>query len=285
MRGRGAALVAGLAMVPGLLEPGASAAAPERIVSLNLCLDQLLIELVDPERIASVSFVAADPNFSAKAEAAARFPLNHGLAEEILPLEPDLVLAGAMSGQPTAQLLDRLGHEVVELPLAVGLDDIAAHVRRVAEAVGAVARGEELIEAFEAELDRLAPPPEAPRPLAAVYVANGYTHGPGTLVHALVEAAGLDNLAARLGLDGIASLPLETLLMSDPDLLVIGASPERAPALAQEILAHPALEEAFAAKARTHVPEPLWTCGIPVVTEAVAILAEARAALLAGADG
>ncbi len=44
--------------------PQASAQAvekPRRIVSLNLCTDQLVVLLADREAIASVTFLAADP--------------------------------------------------------------------------------------------------------------------------------------------------------------------------------------------------------------------------------
>ena len=42
-----------------------AASKPTRIVSLDLCADQLLIELVERERIAAVTFLADDPSTSA----------------------------------------------------------------------------------------------------------------------------------------------------------------------------------------------------------------------------
>jgi iron complex transport system substrate-binding protein len=46
-------------------------AAPQKIVSLNLCTDQLLMLLADPNQIASLSKIVDDPNVSILAEKSA----------------------------------------------------------------------------------------------------------------------------------------------------------------------------------------------------------------------
>src|SRR5262249_10027333 len=69
-------------------------AAPQRIVSMNLCTDQLALMLVDRSRIVSISFLGADPAESPLAAMAKGVPINHGLAEEVIAQKPDLVLTG-----------------------------------------------------------------------------------------------------------------------------------------------------------------------------------------------
>ncbi len=91
---------------------------PRRIASLNVCTDQLLLILGLRRRLVSVTFLAADPSSSAMPGAVRGLNLNRGRAEEILTLRPDLVLAGATAATPTVQLLRRLGHRVVVVPLA-----------------------------------------------------------------------------------------------------------------------------------------------------------------------
>ena len=59
-------------------------ACRQRIVSLNLCADQILVDLVPRERIAAVSHLAADPWSSAVAEKARGIPWTRGKAEEVL---------------------------------------------------------------------------------------------------------------------------------------------------------------------------------------------------------
>ena len=270
-------LAAGLAtaLATALAGP-ALAAKPQRIVSLNVCTDQLVMLLADRARIASVSYVAADPGSSAMAEAAAGLTLNHGLAEEVLGLDPDLVLAGAFGARPTVFLLRRLGYRVVELPLAATIADARANIRTVGEALGERERGEALIAEFDRRLAAVRAAASGPRPLAAIYSANGVTLGAGILASAALEAAGFRNLAARLGLSGAAPLPLERLLVARPDVLVIARARDDAPGLADEILGHPALRRAFADHPVVRVPDHLWTCGTPFVAQAIECLAAYR---------
>jgi ABC-type hemin transport system substrate-binding protein len=69
-------------------------AKPTRVVSMNLCTDQITLALADRDAILSISQLVAQPNSAVSAAAIAGMMLNHGLSEEIMPLEPDLVIAG-----------------------------------------------------------------------------------------------------------------------------------------------------------------------------------------------
>ena len=253
-------------------------AKPERIVSMNLCTDQLVMMLADRERIASVSYLAANPTSSALAVEADGITLNHGLAEEILPMEPDLVLAGTFTTRPTVFLLRKFGYPIVELPAASSLDDIRSNIRAVAEAIGEPARGEAMIADFDRTLQESPSAESALPPLAVLYWTNGFTSGENTLANAAVEAAGFRTLGRAMGLNGTAQLPLETLLKADPDVLIIGRKRDD-PALANEVFRHPALDRAFAGRPMISVPDHLWICGTPFVAEAVARLSALRVSL------
>ncbi|WP_340149378.1 ABC transporter substrate-binding protein [uncultured Sneathiella sp.] len=263
-------------LIAGFL-PGIGMAKPARIVSMNVCADQLLLLLADREQIASLSFLATDISTSMMTEEAAGLPQNHGRSEEILPLEPDLILAGEYTARPTVHLLRKLGFEVIDLPVAHSLDDIRANIRTVAGAVGEPERGEAMIAAFNNKL----PEPEESgyRPLAALYWANGFTSGVGTLASAVVEAAGFRNLGTEIGVRGIGQVPLETLISARPDILIVN-EPVEAPAMATQKFRHPALQTAFLDQERLILPPNLWVCGTPDIADAVAALHETRAAII-----
>src|SRR5690554_6419463 len=80
-------LVATLVPLTTLVEAGVNS-RPQRIVSTNLCSDQLLLALVDKTRIISVSDLGVDPEYSYYAKKAEGLVTNQALAEEIIRLEP-----------------------------------------------------------------------------------------------------------------------------------------------------------------------------------------------------
>jgi iron complex transport system substrate-binding protein len=254
----------------------AVAEAPQRIVSINLCTDQLAMLLVEPSRIKSLSFLAADPSSSAMAREGAAFHLNHGLAEEILPFDPDIVLAGPYAARPAVTMLRRLGYRVFELPLGRTLADVPHHIRLVARALGAEARGEELVRAFETRMAAIPPPPPGPRPVAALFAPNGITSGDDSLPAAVMEAAGFDNLAARHGMHGVGRFTLEAIAVARPDVLILGRLSVEYPSLAKATLDHPALRLSVPDSAVVGLPHHLWACATPHVAEAVARLAAFR---------
>ena len=152
----------------------AATPAPQRIASIYLCADQLVLRLADRARIVSLSRFAAQPAISGQADAIAGIPLNRGRAEEILIHKPDLIVAGQYTAPATKAMLRKLGIPVLELPTATNFDDIRANVRRVAAALGTPERGRRLI----AELDRrlrAVPPGDTRRPSLLLYRIGGFS--------------------------------------------------------------------------------------------------------------
>ena len=250
--------------------------APKRVVSINLCTDQLAMMLAAPGQLISVSRLAADPHSSAMAEAARAFPANQGRAEEIHLLAPDLVLAGRYSSRATVDMLRRLGLRVELFETANSLEDTRARIAQMARALGHKAEGAALVADFDARLAALAAP--APAGRAALYHPNGYTLGADTLADDILRAGGFGNVARDLGQRGGGTLALERLVMEAPDLL-IRAAPLPGASRSEAVMAHPALGRLAAATAGLRITSPDWICGTPHVLGAVATLAAAREAL------
>lgn len=261
---------------------GAMAAPPPvRIVSINICGDLLALTLAPPERIASVTFLAADPNTSPLADRAQGVALNYGKAEEVLTFDPDLVLAGRYTARASVALLERLGLTVVELDVAHSLEDVRGQIRTAARAMGVSEAGEQMIASLDTRIATAASPHDGERPLAAVFGPNGFTAGPRTLSGALMELAGFDNLAARAGIEHWGSLSLEQLLLARPRVLIVEAEERNTPALATQLLAHPALARLRDEATVVQVPRPLWSCPGPWIADALDRLTAARAAIRA----
>lgn len=250
---------------------------PARVVSMNVCTDQLAVQLLERGRIASISFLGADPRYSAVADKVGDIPLNHGHAEEVLRHDPDLVLAGTYTSRATVALLRRLGYDVVEVAPPRDIPAVRAQIRTVADALGVPERGEALVSELNAGLRAAAPPKSRDSaPTAAIYEANGIAIGPGELAHAVLEAAGFRNLGEKLGLRGPSPLPLEKLIVERPDVLILQMKEDPPPSQASNLLRHPALEALREHVRMTVIPRPLWSCGGPQLGRALALLAEAR---------
>ncbi|MEM8699343.1 MAG: ABC transporter substrate-binding protein [Pseudomonadota bacterium] len=258
--------------------PQIGLAGPERVVSMNLCTDQLAL-LLGPEQVISISYLAQDPRSSAMAEEAAAYPSNRGLAEEIFLMQPDLVIAGSYTTRATVDMLRRLGVRVEIFRPADNLADIRDRVRKMGEVLGNPGRSDRLIAQFDTDLASVQRQ-DGPGLRAATYYANGYTSGPGTLADDLMRAAGLRNIAGEFGQHGGGYLALEALVMANPDLLITG-QPFESPALADEILAHPALDAIREGVGKAPVADRDWICGTPFVIAAIRRLAAARDAVLA----
>lgn len=254
--------------------------APARVVSLNLCADELVLRLADRDQIAAVTWLARDPRGSTVAGEAAGVPVTRGLSEEIVALRPDLVVAGAFTTRTTVGLMRRIGFPPLELGVPADFDGVRAQIRTVADTLGHPERGAAMV----AELDTglAAAEPERPTRLRALVMRpNAFTVAPGSLGDAIIRAAGLVNVAAELGRDRFGQVPLESAALADADLIVLDASERGTPSLADALLRHPVLA-ALAAQGRTvSIPNRLWTCPGPQVAEVVARLAEAARARVA----
>lgn len=238
-------------------------AKPSRVVSLNLCADQFVLALADRARIAALSPLAADPLLSAAAEAARGLPTARPVLEEILPLRPDLAIAGAWGGARVVAALEARAVRVLRLGLAQHFDDIIGQTRAVAEAVGEVARGEALVAAMEARLATVRRGERHRRVL--IWEARGFTAGEATLADWVLRAAGLRNAAPFAG---YGTVPLERVLASPPDLLVV-LTAATSPSLSEALLNHSAL----ARLPRLALPAAWLACGGPETLRAVEVLA------------
>ena len=266
-------------VVAACLFGNAGAAPPQRIVSINICGDLLALSLAPRAHIASVTFLAADPIMSPIAARAAGVAQNYGMAEEVLALDPDLVLAGRYTARATVNLLQRLGYKVLEFDIAESLDDARAQIRSAAAAMGVPQAGEEMIATLDARIETALIGQDAQRPLAVVYGPNGFTLGPRSLSGSLIDIAGFENLAERVGIVHVGQLPLEQLLQSKPDVLLVETEHLHAPAMATQILSHPALRDLRDRITVVEIPRPLWSCPGPWMADALDLLAAARASL------
>ena len=262
-----------------LLTGQGMAAPPQRIMSLKICTDELLMDLVPPARIASVTFRSQEKAALKLWPQAAHIRVNHNSAEEVLATRPDLILTDSFTTSQMHKLLARSGARVVEVPPAETFEQIRAVTRLVGDAVEERPRAEALIAQMDKALRDLA----ATRPQHAIRVmgwgGGGFVPGRLTLFNAVLDAAGGVNIAAN---DGYYDV--EGLIAARPDILAYGDDYIDTPSLRVDQNAHPVLLKLFGGR-RIVYPAALFNCGVPQSAFAAKQLQEQLAKAMARPGG
>ncbi len=207
-------------------------APPQRVASLNLTADELLVEMLPPERLVAVTRWADDPEMSNVAgrvpKAAARLP--RADVERLIALRPDLVVVSEYTDADFLHLLERSGLHTHRLAGLASLAGIRAAILELGRVVGTSEQAKRLTTRMDAILAdlrvRLA---RAGHP-RVLYWGDPYTAGSDTAFGSLIEAAGGTNVAKELGLRGIVPMAAETAFASEPDfwLVTAGSGAEQA---------------------------------------------------------
>lgn len=251
----------------------ALADAPRRVVSFNLCADQLVLALADPEQIAGLSPYAADASASVMTEQARAYPRLQWQAESTIALGPDLVLIGDSDRPVTKHILRSQGLRLHEITLIADLDTARRQVTEVAAVLGHPERGAKLIAGIEAARMRLKAAPKPPFATALLVNRGGYTAGERSLAAALLMEAGLKPPAgAPPGYGGYVQL--EKLLVLHPDVIVLNNEPREAADQGSYNLTHPALNALYPPERRIVLPARYTLCGGPALIAALDYLTE-----------
>jgi iron complex transport system substrate-binding protein len=215
-------------LVLALALAGPAAARPAQVVSMNPCVDAVLLAVADPGQIAGISHWSHErQSASAPLAVARRFPAHGGTAEEVISLRPDLVFVTPFTPLATRATFSRLGIATVSVGVPADIGESLAQVRVIADAVGQGRRGvmlvDEVARALAASKRRGARP-------ALMRMSGGFVPGPGSLSEALMAHAGLRSVAADHGLKGAGRIGLEALAL-DPPPLIITDVPAAVPSL------------------------------------------------------
>ncbi len=253
---------------------------PQRIASMSLCSDELLLLLSDRDNIISLSYLVQDPQYSSLAiEHALELNdiyLNHGQAEEIITLMPDLILSSRFSSTTATALLRNQGYPVSSLGFPNTLEQTFLQIEEVASLLQEEQRGTQLIQQIQSSIQAVQAKLNSRQNITAVFYANnGFSFGSDTLRNDFLNSIGIKNLAAEQGLVGSGKLSLELLIAEQPDYLLIDRASAHDEKLAQALLQHPVLARFFPSEKVIVLPSTLFQCAGPGLIEAYEIMAQA----------
>jgi iron complex transport system substrate-binding protein len=201
-------------------------ARPERIVSLTPATTEILFAVGAGDRLVG----ATDADDHPAAAAAIPRVVTQGAidVEKIVGLEADLVLAGGNSfNSPEALTKLRSVGIPVLVVYAPDVATVLADVELVATAAGEGAAGTELAGTMRADIDAITnaiASPSATRPRVFyeldLYQGTIYCPAADSLTAEMITLAG--GVPITTGSPTVYSIPLETLVVADPEVIVLG---------------------------------------------------------------
>ncbi|WP_271438490.1 ABC transporter substrate-binding protein [Pontixanthobacter luteolus] len=243
---------------PASVSGDAANAAP-KIVSLNPCTDAILAEVTEAGQLLAISHYSHDPAASSMdLKLARQFAVTGGTVEEIISLQPDIVVAGSFLAPSTRTALDDLGIRVETFGMAADVEQSINQVRTLAGIAGQTSRGDQLVARIEAALAAGQGDADGQIP-AVLWQPSGIVPGEGTLIADLMRRAGFSSHSQALGMGQADYLSLEQLLVSPPRVLLI-AGQERSQA-------HPALDR-LSEVHRASLAASMLYCGGPTIIAA-----------------
>lgn len=225
---------------------GLTWSAPSRIVSLDLCMDWALAHHADPARVAALSPMHLRYPIH---WIDARWPTHDGSLEQVVSLQPDLVLAGQYSALLLRERLRTLNYHVEVLSLPTTLGQVESYERQLLELIG-----------HNPDLAQPAPAPSTQPGAKRLLLlgSNGIGTGRDTFEHQIIEQAGWRNYLTD---SGHVQLDLEQIANDPPDAILF-AAPEHQ-ALANRFAEHPVLRHSIPADGWLTTDYWRWQCPGP----------------------
>lgn len=242
-------------------------ARPLRVMSLDQCGDQYAMALSSDATLA-LSPRADDPDSWMKMEAAHHRRVRPTL-EAAIAFKPDVVVR-YWGGEPRLlAALERRGVRVLTIDDATTMQGVQDNIAKVAAGFGQGQRGEILSAAMQARLAQASS--SGAGPSSAMYLTpGGFTAGSGTLVDAILKAAGFSNLA---GSPGYAPVSIERVALSPPRRFILGffdlfRSDWRGPGR------HPVVQRAANGRVAARLPAAALTCPAWFAADAAVMASE-----------
>lgn len=202
-----------------------AAPTPKRVASLNLTADEILVEILPPERLVAVTRWADAPGTS---NVVGRVPptafrFQKADMERLMALSPDLAVLSEYTDADFLRLVERSGIQTHRMVGLSSLAGIRASILALGEAVGEAEGARRLVTRYDQVLSDLERRLEGARRPRVLYWANPHTAGSGTAIGALIEGGGGINVGAELGISGIAPIGAERAFVADPNVVLIGS--------------------------------------------------------------
>ena len=196
---------------------------PQRIVTLSPSAAQTMWEIGAREKVVGVSQYAAyldgadeRTNVSGTGQATVN-------TEQVVALEPDLVLAPDVIPEDVVEKLRESGLTVFKFDYAVSIENITTKTELMGRLVGECDGAAQTVERMNEEISTVEEAVEGQDSPRVLYVFFGYTAGEGTFVHEIITAAGGINVAAEANITGYQPISDEIVVEQNPEWILLNS--------------------------------------------------------------
>lgn len=200
---------------------------PQRVVTLAMSSDGIVMGLGQADKLVAVNHLADDPVSSNIVEQAKKIKekIKNPSAEQILALQPDVVIAYDWSDMERVSNLRNLGINVIVLKGPATIADIKQNVRTIASALHTPEQGEKLVRQMDERLAQLKQQVadlhlKQQKKLVLVSLMTSYG-GEGCIFDAMCKEAGVINGVSAAGIKNGQQVTKEMLVKINPDLLIM----------------------------------------------------------------
>lgn len=200
---------------------------PKRIVSMGIGSDEILLELVEPERIAALTYLADDAGISSVSVKAQviKGRVQRNNLEAILSYAPDLVVAPDWDGIDFVGQLRSAGIKVYVHKTPNTMQEIKANIAELAAAVGEDEQGYLLQQQMDERLSAIWSKVGKIKPEQRKKIVALSFMGPmgikGSSFDDMCHYANIINAVENLDIPRNAAFSEEQMLLLDPDIILV----------------------------------------------------------------
>lgn len=201
--------------------------APQRIVSLSLGIDEILLDIVDADRIVALTKYVDDPIISNASEQAKKVQYRTGSeVEAILQLKPDLVIAPSFIDLDKVDTLREMGVRVYRFKTPTSIEEVERNIYNISILVNEPEKGKLLVQSMEEKLAIIQKKLKDIKPEDRIKVAhigyNGVYYSPESTFRDMCNYAKLVDVTSFIDAKYSFYLSNEELLALNPDTFVYG---------------------------------------------------------------
>ena len=260
---------------------------PQRIISMSISTDEILIDLVPSSRIAAFSRLVDDPGISNIVERAQSVGsrVDGQSSEAIMALHPDLILIPDFVKPEVIQSLRDMNLQVYVYKTPKSFEDVRECIRFLGGAVGEKERGEMMVTAMDEHLkkvqEKIGNIPWEKRKRIVFMRSNGAYYSPEASFNDVCKYAQVRNALEELHYDKPGIVNQEAVVQLNPDVFVLPGwnydgqhDPKQ---MEEELLNNPGYQTTDAVKNRKvyTVPAKHVLCVSQYIVNAVEDLADA----------